>query len=100
MKSFVFNFISGDKKKFGNGAELFNLISTCVAFDQKVTIVLNKKEENMNFLLDVLEIPGEKDIVTYQKTSFGEISSYEAFRIKKLSEIKLLKEQSDFYLEC
>ena len=49
MKSFVFNFISGDKKKFGNGAGLFNLVATCVAFDQKVTIVLNKNERYNNF---------------------------------------------------
>ena len=100
MKSFVFNFISGDKKKFGNGAELFNLIATCVAFNQKVTIVLNENEDNMNFLLNVLQIPGEKEIITYQKISFGEISNYEGFRIKKLSEVKVIIEQSDFYLEC
>ena len=100
MKNFVFNFISGDKKKFRNGAELFNLIATCVAFDQRVTIILNENEDNMNFLLDVLKIPGKKDIVTYKKTLFGEISNYEGFRIKELSEVKVLIEQSDFYLEC
>ena len=100
MKSFVFNFISGDKKKFGDGAELFNLIATCVAFDQKVTIVLNENEDNMNFLLDVLQIPGEKNIVTYKKTLFDKTCNYESFRIKKLNEVKVLIEQSDFYLEC
>ena len=43
---------------------------------------------------------GEKEIITYQKISFGEISNYEGFRIKELSEVKVLIEQSDFYLEC
>ena len=100
MKSFVFNFISGDKKKFGDGAELFNLIATCVAFDQKVTIILNESGVNTNFLLDILQIPGEKNIVTYKKASFDKISNYESFRIKKLNEVKVLIEQSDFYLEC
>ena len=100
MKSFVFNFISGEKKKFVNGAELFNLIATCVAFDQKVTIVLNENEDNMNFLLGVLQIPGEKNIVTYKKTLFDKTVNYESFRIKKLDEVKVLIEQSDFYLEC
>ena len=42
MKNFVFNFISGDQKKFESGEELFNLIATCLAFDQKVTVILDK----------------------------------------------------------
>ncbi len=46
MKNFVFNFVSRDQKKFKSGEELFNLIATCLAFDQKVTIILDKAYGN------------------------------------------------------
>ncbi len=49
MKNFVFNFISGDQKKLESGEELFNLIATCLAFDQKVTVLSDKKDVNTLF---------------------------------------------------
>ena len=50
MKNFVFNFISGDLIKFESGEELFNLIATCLAFDQKVTVISDKTNGNTLFL--------------------------------------------------
>ena len=50
MKNFVFNFISGDLKKFESGEELFNLIATCLAFDQKVTVISDKTNGNLSLI--------------------------------------------------
>ena len=79
MKNFVFNFISGDQKKFESGEELFNLIATCLAFDQKVTIILNGKVEN---------------------ASFKDLSEDKNLNILKLEQANKLISNSDFYLEC
>ena len=79
MKNFVFNLISGDHKKFESGEELFNLIVTCLAFDQKVTIILNGKVEN---------------------ASFKDLSEDKNLNILKLEQANKLISNSDFYLEC
>ena len=79
MKNFVFNFISGDRKKFESGEELFNLIATCLAFDQKVTVILDK-------------IDGS--------ALFKDLSENQNLNILKLEQASNLINKSDFYLEC
>ena len=79
MKNFVFNFISGDEKKLESGEELFNLIATCLAFDQKVTIISNKKDVSVFF----------KDFNVNKNLN-----------ILKLERATALINRSDFYLEC
>jgi|TARA_B100001167_G_scaffold27167_1_gene14231 hypothetical protein len=79
MKNFVFNFISGDQKKFESGEELFNLIATCLAFDQKVTVILDK-------------IDGS--------ALFNDLSENQNLNILKLEQASNLINKSDFYLEC
>ena len=79
MKNFVFNFISGDQKKFESGEELFNLIATCLAFDQKVTVILDK-------------IDGS--------ALFKDLSGNQNLNILKLEQASNLINKSDFYLEC
>ncbi len=79
MKNFVFNFVSRDQKKFKSGEELFNLIATCLAFDQKVTVILDKAYGNDLF----------KD--------FGENKN---LNILKLEQANNFLNNSDFYLEC
>ena len=79
MKNFVFNFISGDQKKFERGEELFNLIATCLAFDQKVTVILDK-------------IDGS--------ALFKDLSENQNLNILKLEQASNLINKSDFYLEC
>ena len=79
MKNFVFNFISGDQKKFESGEELFNLIATCLAFDQKVTVILDKKDGC---------------------ALFKDLSENQNLNILKLEQASNLINKSDFYLEC
>ena len=79
MKNFVFNFISGDQKKFESGEDLFNLIATCLAFDQKVTVILDK-------------IDGS--------ALFKDLSENQNLNILKLEQASNLINKSDFYLEC
>ena len=79
MKNFVFNFISGDQKKFESGEELFNLIATCLAFDQKVTVILDKIDGSALF----------KDLSEYKNLNF-----------LKLEQGNNLINNADFYLEC
>ncbi len=79
MKNFVFNFVSGDLKKFESGEELFNLIATCLAFDQKVTVILDK-------------IDGS--------ALFKDLSENQNLNILKLEQASNLINKSDFYLEC
>ena len=79
MKNFVFNFISGDQKKFESGKELFNLIATCLAYDQKVTVILDK-------------IDGS--------ALFNDLSENQNLNILKLEQASNLINKSDFYLEC
>ena len=79
MKNFVFNFISGDQKKFESGDELFNLIATCLAFDQKVTVILDK---------------------AYGNDMFKDLSENKNLNILKLEQANNLINKSDFYLEC
>jgi len=79
MKNFVFNFISGDQKKLESGEELFNLIATCLAFDQKVTVILDK-------------IDGS--------ALFNDLSENQNLNILKLEQASNLINKSDFYLEC
>ncbi|MCS5548773.1 MAG: hypothetical protein NZ776_06495 [SAR86 cluster bacterium] len=79
MKNFVFNFISGDQKKFESGEELFNLIATCLAFDQKVTVILDN-------------IDGS--------ALFKDLSENQNLNILKLEQASNLINKSDFYLEC
>ena len=79
MKNFVFNFISGDQKKFESGKELFNLIATCLAYDQKVTVILDKIDGN---------------------TLFKDLSENQNLNILKLEQASNLINKSDFYLEC
>ena len=78
MKNFVFNFISGNKKKFESGEELFNLIATCLAFNQRVTIIVDGHEG---------------------RTMFKSLSENKNLNILKLEQAKSLIENSDFYLE-
>ena len=79
MKNFVFNFISGDQKKLENGEELFNLIATCLAFDQKVTVISDKMD---------------------QSVLFKDLSENKNLNILKLEQASNLISKSDFYLEC
>ena len=79
MKNFVFNFISGDQKKFESGEELFNLIATCLAFDQKGTVILDKIDGN---------------------ALFKDLSENQNLNILKLEQASNLINKSDFYLEC
>ena len=79
MKNFVFNFISGDLKKFESGEELFNLIATCLAFDQKVTVILDKTNGN---------------------TLFKDLSENKNLNIVKLEQANKFINKSDFYIEC
>ena len=79
MKNFVFNFISGDQKKFESGQELFNLIATCLAFDQKVTVILDKMDGS---------------------PLFKDLSENQNLNILKLEQASNLINKSDFYLEC
>ena len=79
MKNFVFNFISGDQKKFESGEELFNLIATCLAFDQKVTVVSDKTDGN---------------------NLFKDLSENTNLNFLKLEQGNNLINKADFYLEC
>ena len=79
MKNFVFNFISGDQKKLESGEELFNLIATCLAFDQKVTVISDKKNGN---------------------TLFKDLNENKNLNIVKLEQANKFINKSDFYLEC
>ncbi len=79
MKNFVFNFISRDLKKLRNGEELFNLIATCLVFDQKVTIILDKD---------------------YGNNLFKDLGDNKNLKILNLEQANNLIDKSDFYLEC
>ena len=79
MKNFVFNFISGDQKKFESGEELFNLIATCIAFDQKVTVISDKMDKS---------------------ALFKDLKENKNLNILKLEQENNLINKSDFYLEC
>ena len=79
MKNFVFNFISGDQKKLENGEDLFNLIATCLAFDQKVTVISHK---------------------TDGRNLFKDLSENTNLNFLKLEQGNNLINKADFYLEC
>ncbi len=79
MKNFVFNFISGNQKKFESGEELFNLIATCLAFDQRVTVIVEK---------------------TDGRALLKDLNENKNLNILKLEQANNLIENSDFYLEC
>ena len=79
MKNFVFNFISGDQKKLENGEDLFNLIATCLAFDQKVTVISDKMDE---------------------RNLFKDLSENTNLNFLKLEQGNNLINKADFYLEC
>ena len=79
MKNFVFNFISGDQKKFESGEELFNLIATCIAFDQKGTVISDKMDKS---------------------ALFKDLRENKNLNILKLEHANNLINKSDFYLEC
>ena len=79
MKNFVFNFISRDQKKLRSGEELFNLIATCLVFDQKVTIILDK---------------------TYGNEIFKDLGNNKNLKILNQEQANDLIDKSDFYLEC
>tara|TARA_B100000029_G_C17349231_1_gene878226 strand:+ start:536 stop:775 length:240 start_codon:yes stop_codon:yes gene_type:complete len=79
MKNFVFNFISRDQKKLRSGEELFNLIATCLVFDQKVTIILDK---------------------TYGSELFKDLGNNKNLKILNQEQANDLIDKSDFYLEC
>jgi len=79
MKNFVFNFISRDQRKLRSGEELFNLIATCLVFDQKVTIIVDK---------------------TYRNDLFEDLGNNKNLKILNLEQANDLIDKSDFYLEC
>ena len=79
MKNFVFNFISRDQKKLRSGEELFNLIATCLVFDQKVTIILDK---------------------AYENGLFKDLGNNKNLKILNQEQANNLINKSDFYLEC
>tara|TARA_B100000929_G_scaffold285505_1_gene269211 strand:+ start:345 stop:584 length:240 start_codon:yes stop_codon:yes gene_type:complete len=79
MKNFVFNFISGNQKKFESGEELFNLIATCLAFDQRVTVIVDK---------------------TDGRALLKDLNKNKNLNILKSEQANNLIENSDFYLEC
>jgi len=79
MKNFVFNFISRDQKKLRSGEELFNLIATCLVFDQKVTIILDK---------------------AYENGLFKDLGNNKNLKILNQEQANNLIDKSDFYLEC
>jgi len=79
MKNFVFNFISRDEKKLRSGEELFNLVATCLVFDQKVTIILDK---------------------AYENGLFKDLGNNKNLKILNQEQANDLIDKSDFYLEC
>ena len=79
MKSFVFNFISGDPKKFKSGEELFNLIATCLVFNQKVMVILDE---------------------SYEDGLLKELGENKNLKIFRPDQAQSLLDKSDFYLEC
>ena len=104
MKNFVFNFISGDQKKFESGEELFNLIATCLAFDQKVTVISDKEVgstffEDLNlpfnislecFNASLLEVQTETPFPAANPSAFTTIGP-PFFLMKLDASLKLLK---------
>ena len=74
MKTFVFNFTSCNKDKLLEGEELYNLISTCLAFEQNVILIA---EENSFPSLDANNL-----------------------EIVRPDDANKFIDKSDFYLEC
>ena len=90
MKSFVFNFISGEQTKFRSGEELYNLVATCIAFDQNVSIVLHEHiggEDGLNFLSEILEIPGQKRLIFNTTTLPNEVKINKDIEMMELKQI-------------
>ena len=61
--------LPNDVNKFSLGSEVFNLLTTALIFDQSVTLILSLKEDNLNknnllFLSNVINIPGEFILVS------------------------------------
>ena len=103
MKYFVFNFISGEQTKFQSGEELYNLVATCIAFDQNVSIVLHEHiggEDGLNFLSEILEIPGQKRLISNTTTLLNEVKINNDIETRDLKRIQEAINQADFYLEC
>ena len=90
MKSFMFNFISGEQTKFQSGEELYNLVATCIAFDQNVSIVLHEHiggEDGLNFLSEILEIPGQKQLIFNTTTLPNEVKINNDIKMMELKQI-------------
>ena len=90
MKSFMFNFISGEQTKFQSGEELYNLVATCIAFDQNVSIVLHEHiggEDGLNFLSEILEIPGQKRWIFNTTTLPNEVKINNDIKMMELKQI-------------
>ena len=90
MKSFMFNFISGEQTKFQSGEELYNLVATCIAFDQNVIIVLHEHiggEDGLNFLSEILEIPGQKQLIFNTTTLPNEVKINNDIKMMELKQI-------------
>ena len=90
MKSFMFNFISGEQAKFQSGEELYNLVATCIAFDQNVSIVLHEHiggEDGLNFLSEILEIPGQKQLIFNTTTLPNEVKINNDIKMMELKQI-------------
>ena len=90
MKNFVFNFISGEQTKFRSGEELYNLVATCIAFDQNVSIVLHEHiggEDGLNFLSEILEIPGQKQLIFNTTTLPNEVKINNDIKMMELKQI-------------
>ena len=103
MKNFVFNFISGEQTKFQSGEELYNLVATCIAFDQNVSIILHEHivgEDSLNFLSEILEIPGQKRLISNTTTLLNEVKINNDIETMELKRIQEAINQADFYLEC
>ena len=103
MKNFVFNFISGEQTKFQSGEELYNLVATCIAFDQNVSIVLHEHidgEDGLYFLSEILEIPGQKRLISNTTTLLNEVKINNDIETMELKRIQEAINQADFYLEC
>ena len=103
MKHFVSNYISGEKSKFHLGEELYNLVATCIAFDQNVSIVLHEHidgEDGLYFLSEILEIPGQKRLISNTTTFPNEVKINNVLETVELKQIQEAINQADFYLEC
>ena len=107
MKKFVFNFNSKDRGKFAFGKELFNIIITALVFNQSVIIILNSLdlksiENNLLFLSDIFDIPGDCRIIFDRESITRSLSKNMNKSVELLTKDKIKKviSEADYYVNC